>query len=76
MNALKYDLNHWSLIKKIFFRNEIALNCKNPQIGLAIKVTELAILYDFPLIFFNNLKKSLFNVLFWMILTFFQNHIF
>ena len=31
---------------------KIALNCKNPQIALAIKVTELAILYDFPLIFF------------------------
>ena len=51
-------------IKKYFLEMKIALNCKNPQIALAIKVTELAILYDFPLIFFNNLKKSLFNVLF------------
>ena len=29
---------------------KIALNCKNPQIALAIKVTELAILYDFPVV--------------------------
>ena len=30
---------------------KIALNCKNPQRALAIKVTELAILYDFLNIF-------------------------
>ena len=42
-------------IKKYFLEMKIALNCKNPQMSLAIKVTELAILYDFN-IFFNNLK--------------------
>ena len=34
-------------IKKYFLEMKIALNCKNPQMSLAIKVTELAILYDF-----------------------------